>query len=71
MEANRFTATLLRQSAGGFAGLAASRTAERAGVDGALEGGFEAWRAHFRTLVLDLAAAVDDGASEEFAARVI
>jgi len=32
--------------------------------------GFEAWRTHFQTLVLELAAAVDDDQPEQFVARV-
>ncbi len=65
----RFVATLLRTSASGFAGLAVARTSERVG-NGGLGSEFEAWRSHFRDLVLELAAAVDDGSQEQFAERV-
>ncbi|MFT4542920.1 MAG: methanogenic corrinoid protein MtbC1 [Planctomycetota bacterium] len=70
MSPTNFTATLLRASASGFAGLAASRTAERSGADGELEGGFGAWQAHFKSLVEELAAAADDGGIAAFAAKV-
>lgn len=68
MKSTRFTATLLRQGAGGFAGLIAGRTLARIGVE--RDGEFDAWREHFRTLVLELAAAVDDGSSDQFARQV-
>jgi methanogenic corrinoid protein MtbC1 len=70
MSPTDFTATLLRASANGFAGLAASRTAERRGAPAELEGGFDAWQAHFKTLVGELAAAADDGSVVAFAATV-
>jgi methanogenic corrinoid protein MtbC1 len=70
MGSAKFTASLLRTSASGFAGLAVSRTAERCGEDGELGGGFDAWQASFRSLVLELAAAVDDGGRKQFAERV-
>jgi methanogenic corrinoid protein MtbC1 len=70
MSPGDFTASLLRASANGFAGLTASRTAERSGESGDLEGGFEAWQAHFRTLVQELAAASEDGGVEAFASKV-
>lgn len=70
MSPTNFTATLLRASASGFAGLAASRTTERSGADGELEGGFGAWQAHFKSLVEELAAAADDGGVAAFAAQV-
>lgn len=69
-ESCRFTATLLRTSASGFASLAVSQTLERLGERVEQGGGFEAWQAQFRTLVLDLAAAVEDGGREELAAKV-
>jgi methanogenic corrinoid protein MtbC1 len=64
-----FPAALLRASAEGFAGLAASRLMEG---DPALAspGGFEAWRAHLRSQLGALAAAVEDEAPELFAAHV-
>ncbi len=70
MVTKQFTATLLRASAHGFASLAVSRTAESIGVEGQLNGGFEAWQSQFRTLVLELAAAVDDGGHDQFATKV-
>ena len=70
MSSNRFTATLLRASAGGFAGIAVSQTIERLELGDQIEGGFEAWQAHFRNLVLELAAAMDDGGHDQFAQRV-
>lgn len=70
MDPSPFTATLLRTSAGGFAAVAVSRTVERTGAEGSLQGSFDAWQAHFRELVLELAAAVADGSREQFAAKV-
>lgn len=69
MGTSGFTATLLRASAEGFAGLAASRLIEG---DATLagSGGFEAWRAHLRSRLDELAAAVEDEAPELFAAHV-
>lgn len=69
MESTLFTATLLRASANGFAAMAVSRVVER-DEDEALDGGFEAWQAQLRSLVLELAAAVEDGGERHFAARV-
>lgn len=63
-----FVATLLRTSAEGFAGLAASRFWEEdAGSLGASGDGFGAWKAHLREQVLQLAAAVEDGSPALFA----
>lgn len=70
MSPTDFTATLLRASANGFAGLVASRTAERRGDPAKLEGDFDAWQAHFKTLVGELAAATEDGGVAAFAAIV-
>ncbi len=69
MSTSLFTANLLRASAEGFAGLAASRLIEG---DPALAGpgGFDAWRLHLRGQLTALAAAVEDGAPEMFAAQV-
>jgi MerR family transcriptional regulator, light-induced transcriptional regulator len=66
---SRFPAALLRASAEGYAGLAAGRLIE---CDPALavSGGFETWRAHLRSQLAALAAAVEDGAPELFAAQV-
>ena len=63
-----FVATLLRTSAEGFAGLAASRFWEDdANELGAAGDGFGAWKAHLREQVLQLAAAVEDGSPAMFA----
>lgn len=63
-----FVATLLRTSAEGFAGLAASRFWEDDANDlGAAGDGFGAWKAHLREQVLQLAAAVEDGSPAMFA----
>ena len=70
MSSTDFTATLLRASASGFAGLAVSRTAERGGDAGELAGGFDAWQACFKVLVDELAAAASDGGAGAFAAKV-
>lgn len=70
MGSTEFTVTLLRTNARGFAAMAVSRTVERAAEDGVLDGGFEAWREHFRILVMELAAAVDDGNQKLFAAKL-
>jgi len=69
MSTSGFTATLLRASAEGFAGLAASRLIEG---DPSLAGpgGFEAWRLNLQNQITALAAAVEDGAPERFAAHV-
>ena len=64
----RFAASLLRASCTGFAARAVAMTFEDPQVQGAAE--FEAWQAHFRTLVMELAAAVEDGGPDHFAARV-
>ena len=53
-----FAAALLRTSADGLAGLAATRLIEEDGPGPVAElGGFDAWRAQLRVLVLELAAA--------------
>ena len=68
MEAHAFAASLLRASARGFAGLAATRMADGApALVGAA--GFDAWQEHLRHQVLSLAAAVADEAPERFSAR--
>ncbi|MFT5286194.1 MAG: methanogenic corrinoid protein MtbC1 [Planctomycetota bacterium] len=70
MSSTRFTANLLRSSASGFAGMVVSRV-----VDSSPEGGgavvdFDAWKQHFQSIVLELAAAVEDGGRAQFAAKV-
>lgn len=69
MSTSRFPAALLRASAEGYAGVAAGRLIER-DPDLAGSGGFEAWRIHLRSQLAALAAAVEDGAPELFAAQV-
>lgn len=69
MSTTGFTATLLRASAEGFAGLAATRLVESDPLL-AGPGGFEGWRLHLRSQVSALAAAVEDQAPERFAAHV-
>ncbi|MFT5476418.1 MAG: methanogenic corrinoid protein MtbC1 [Planctomycetota bacterium] len=66
----RFTASLLRTSASGFAAMAVSRTFEGLGEGGEPDEGFEVWRSHFETVVLELAAAVHDDQPEQFADRM-
>jgi methanogenic corrinoid protein MtbC1 len=68
MADNRFTASLLRASADGLAGIAASRLLET--EPGFAGEGFEAWRGHLRTQLGELAAAVEDESPELFAERV-
>ncbi|MFT5291367.1 MAG: methanogenic corrinoid protein MtbC1 [Planctomycetota bacterium] len=70
MDTTRFTATLLRTSASGFAAMAVSRALERSGGKDGLEGDFDAWQSHFQNLVLELAAALEDGSQQQFAAKV-
>ncbi|MFT7669797.1 MAG: methanogenic corrinoid protein MtbC1 [Planctomycetota bacterium] len=70
MESTSFIASLLRASAGGFAALAVNRTLERSGEAGELDGSFDAWRAQFQDLVLELASAVADGSQGQFASKV-
>ena len=70
MTSPRFTASLLRASSSGYAALTAARLFERPELGDALEGQLEAWRAHFESLVLELAAALDDGSPEQFATRI-
>ncbi|TAJ23624.1 MAG: hypothetical protein EPO68_02640 [Planctomycetota bacterium] len=60
---------ILRASADGYAGLAASRLAEQA--PGALgSDGFEAWRRHYRAQLQALIAALEDELPERYAAHV-
>jgi methanogenic corrinoid protein MtbC1 len=69
MDQTPITASLLRASAAGFAGLAAARLAERPGeLVGA--DGFDDWRAHLANQVAVLAESVEDEAPELFAASV-
>lgn len=70
MSSSRFTSTLLRTSATGFAGMAASRLAEALGENGRLVGGFDAWQAELQGLVLELSAALEADRPEHFAERV-
>ena len=72
MAGHPFSAQLLRASADGLAGIAASRLfeadptlAERHG-----EGAFQAWRRHLGAQLGELAAAAADGVPEAFAERV-
>lgn len=69
MSSDRFAATLLRQSAGGLAGLAAGRLLED-GTGADRNGSFAAWQGQFRSVLLELAAAVEDGARTQFRERV-
>ena len=69
MSTSGFTATLLRASGEGLAGLAASRLVEK-DPELAGPGGFEAWRNHFKSQLTSLAAAVEDELPEHFAAQV-
>lgn len=68
MPDNAFTSSLLRTSAEGLAGLAASRLVETE-PEVAGRGSFEAWRLHLENQILELAAAVEDAAPELFAAH--
>lgn len=68
MVTTAFTAALLRASANGFAGLAATRLIE-GHTALAAPAGFEAWRLHLRTQIGALAAAVEDGAPDRFASH--
>jgi len=68
MKDSRFIASLLRASADGFAGVAASRLCEE-GTEVA-SGDFEAWKSQLRTQVLELATALEDEAPERFAAHL-
>ena len=65
-----FTATLLRASARCFAAMAVGKVFENEPDGTASAGGFELWLRHLEGLVLELAAAVDDGGKEHFAAKV-
>ena len=70
MESTQFTVSLLRASAEGFAGIAASRMFENgSAVDGAAQG-FDAWKAQLRGQVMELAAAVEDGLPDRFCAHL-
>jgi len=69
MESSPFTASLLRASVDGFAGLAAARLFE-GGSSGEDQAGFDAWKQHLRGLVLELAAALESETSERFADSV-
>ncbi len=50
--------------------MAVSRIVESSGDEGGAVEDFGAWKQHLLTLLLELAAAVDDGEREQFAARV-
>ena len=67
--ATTFAAQLLRASADGFAGIAASRLFERMPelVSRYEPNAFEGWREHLRTQVENLAAAAADGVPDAFA----
>ncbi len=69
MKNKEFTATLLRASASGIAGMTASELADPDG-SATLEGGFDAWKAHVEGIVLELAAAVEDGGPASFGERI-
>ncbi|MCA9002197.1 MAG: cobalamin-dependent protein [Planctomycetes bacterium] len=64
----QFTALILRQSADGIAGLAASRLFERFGDE--LTDDFTVWKAHFRSQVLHLAVALETQNGSGFANHV-
>lgn len=70
MSSPQFSATLLRTSARGFSGLAASRLSDRESEAGIRESELEAWRGQFNTILLELAASLEDGTLEQFASKV-
>jgi methanogenic corrinoid protein MtbC1 len=71
MESTQFTATVLRSSARGFAAVAASRIIEPSKDGRKVDGGYAIWHAHYEALILELAAAIDDGNKEQFADKVV
>ena len=70
MASTKFTLTLLRTSARGFAAVAASRVAAAPSKGAKANGDNAIWHAHYETLILELAAALDDGNEEQFADKV-
>ena len=64
------TVTLLRTSARGFAAVAASRSTFAPSDGVRASGDYAMWHAHYETLILELAAAIDDGNEEQFADKV-
>ena len=70
MASTKFTLTLLRTSARGFAAVAASRVTVAPSDGVKVNGDYAMWHAHYETLILELAAAIDDGNKEQFADKV-
>ena len=68
-DAPRFAADLLRASADGFAGLAASQLFEQA--TSAPAEGFGAWRDHLARQLRQLAAALESGEPGHFADHLV
>ncbi|MDE0905703.1 MAG: cobalamin-dependent protein [Planctomycetota bacterium] len=70
MASTKFTFTLLRTSARGFGAVAASRVTVDPSDGVKVTGDYAMWHAHYETLILELAAALDDGNKEQFADKV-